>query len=669
MAHADDDGLVLPPRVAPTHVVILPITPKEDTRAAVLEAAHKLAARIREEIFHHAPPEVEVDARDLNGWREELGMDQEGRADPGGNRSARFGKRHGRRDAPRQGREGKRVPADGGIRQPRAGVVAGDPDQPLRTRPGLPRRQHARHRHDRGILRVLHSEERRQTRGPRRLCARALGRHGGDGSEDQGRPESHHSLHPRRRAGRGGDQHRQRQAQQAARVVGKVLLMAGRVGGIYWHILCFIHPCPMDGPTAPHREPGRLDGRWLIVVALAGYFALLAAFIHSSDYVAAWNRFGVPGVEPFFSDLRGITTAGDSYRAGYDPLVSNPQDPWHRPMNYPRVWLLPLMALGIHQDHTNALGFGLAIFFYVSVFSFIGRIGLRHGVWWAALLCAPPTMLAVERGNNDLFILGLLALAVTALRQETIRPWIAYLAVGLCAVLKLYPIAAFMLAWRETPRRAVAILAVAGLAFTVYLGMTRGDLHTINAVVPHSVWMSYGSGVYFHWLSPPGEPDGLPWYCPTLAVVMTFALACCLCARFPGPVPLRRAEADGLMIGGALYAATFVLNTNYNYRLIVLLLTVPALLQLLESGTAFYRWLARTLLVSLVVGWWLSPRLEMTPFFIKEGMNWIVFAGMFFLILQFLPPRSKWVGLTSNFALNKRRTAASIQTVAAPSFP
>ncbi len=67
MAHADDDGLVLPPRVAPTHVVILPITPKEDTKAAVLAAAHKLAARIREENFYRVPVEVEVDARDLNG--------------------------------------------------------------------------------------------------------------------------------------------------------------------------------------------------------------------------------------------------------------------------------------------------------------------------------------------------------------------------------------------------------------------------------------------------------------------------------------------------------------------------------------------------------------------------------------------------------------------------
>src|SRR5438874_1712214 len=29
MMHGDDDGLVLPPRIAPTHIVILPITPKE----------------------------------------------------------------------------------------------------------------------------------------------------------------------------------------------------------------------------------------------------------------------------------------------------------------------------------------------------------------------------------------------------------------------------------------------------------------------------------------------------------------------------------------------------------------------------------------------------------------------------------------------------------------
>ena len=67
MVHSDDDGLVLPPRIAPTHVVILPITPKEETKAPVLEAADKLAAKLREQIFFGAPLEVEVDRRELGG--------------------------------------------------------------------------------------------------------------------------------------------------------------------------------------------------------------------------------------------------------------------------------------------------------------------------------------------------------------------------------------------------------------------------------------------------------------------------------------------------------------------------------------------------------------------------------------------------------------------------
>jgi prolyl-tRNA synthetase len=67
MIHADDDGLVLPPRIAPTHVVILPITPKEETRAQVWEAADKLARELRNVSYHGAPIEVEVDRRDLGG--------------------------------------------------------------------------------------------------------------------------------------------------------------------------------------------------------------------------------------------------------------------------------------------------------------------------------------------------------------------------------------------------------------------------------------------------------------------------------------------------------------------------------------------------------------------------------------------------------------------------
>jgi prolyl-tRNA synthetase len=67
MAHSDDDGLVLPPRVAPQQVVILPVTPKEETRAAVLEACQALAASLRAQTFAGEPVRVQVDTRDLAG--------------------------------------------------------------------------------------------------------------------------------------------------------------------------------------------------------------------------------------------------------------------------------------------------------------------------------------------------------------------------------------------------------------------------------------------------------------------------------------------------------------------------------------------------------------------------------------------------------------------------
>jgi prolyl-tRNA synthetase len=67
MAHGDDDGLVLPPRIAPTQIVILPVTPKEQTRGAVLEACDRLAKQLREIRYVDLPIEVEVDRRDLGG--------------------------------------------------------------------------------------------------------------------------------------------------------------------------------------------------------------------------------------------------------------------------------------------------------------------------------------------------------------------------------------------------------------------------------------------------------------------------------------------------------------------------------------------------------------------------------------------------------------------------
>ncbi|MCB0319833.1 MAG: proline--tRNA ligase [Bdellovibrionales bacterium] len=67
MTHADDDGLRVPPLIAPKHVVILPVIPKETERAAVLEYADTLRRQLAGAQFRGAPVRVVLDDRDLRG--------------------------------------------------------------------------------------------------------------------------------------------------------------------------------------------------------------------------------------------------------------------------------------------------------------------------------------------------------------------------------------------------------------------------------------------------------------------------------------------------------------------------------------------------------------------------------------------------------------------------
>lgn len=67
MTHSDDNGLIMPPKLAPAHVVILPIIHKEEDRTNILAYCDQLAADIRKIHYHHRRLVVEVDTRELTG--------------------------------------------------------------------------------------------------------------------------------------------------------------------------------------------------------------------------------------------------------------------------------------------------------------------------------------------------------------------------------------------------------------------------------------------------------------------------------------------------------------------------------------------------------------------------------------------------------------------------
>lgn len=67
MTHSDDDGLVLPPLLAPSHIVLIPIYRDDAQRAEVLAYCHSLKQELMNQTLDGQRLIVELDDRDMRG--------------------------------------------------------------------------------------------------------------------------------------------------------------------------------------------------------------------------------------------------------------------------------------------------------------------------------------------------------------------------------------------------------------------------------------------------------------------------------------------------------------------------------------------------------------------------------------------------------------------------
>ena len=67
MVHGDDDGLVLPPKIAPWHVVFCPIFRNEEEEAKVLAFCEGLHEKLSEKFYAGRPIRCFIDKRDIRG--------------------------------------------------------------------------------------------------------------------------------------------------------------------------------------------------------------------------------------------------------------------------------------------------------------------------------------------------------------------------------------------------------------------------------------------------------------------------------------------------------------------------------------------------------------------------------------------------------------------------
>ncbi|MHB1221183.1 MAG: proline--tRNA ligase [Gammaproteobacteria bacterium] len=78
MTHSDDNGLIAPPRLAPSHIVILPIVHKEEDRDNILAYCQSLADELRQIYYHERRLVVEIDNREMAGGEKAWGWVKKG---------------------------------------------------------------------------------------------------------------------------------------------------------------------------------------------------------------------------------------------------------------------------------------------------------------------------------------------------------------------------------------------------------------------------------------------------------------------------------------------------------------------------------------------------------------------------------------------------------------
>ena len=222
MTHSDDDGLVLPPKLAPAHVVIMPIAKTDEERGVVLAYCEALRAELAAQQYDGEPVRVRLDDRDSRDrkwqWvkkgvpiRLEIGP----RDIEGGTLMP------GRRDSTDKPTKMPRERVRGRSRQ----TAGRHPAESLFDRAVAARKAATvQDRPPRRVRKVLHAEERGRPRNPRRPGLLPLRRLADDGREAQG-AEGYRAVHPGRRPGRAGQMHLHRSAEHTPRRVREGVLI------------------------------------------------------------------------------------------------------------------------------------------------------------------------------------------------------------------------------------------------------------------------------------------------------------------------------------------------------------------------------------------------------------------------------------------------------------
>ena len=319
----------------------------------------------------------------------------------------------------------------------------------------------------------------------------------------------------------------------------------------------------------------RAAQRWLpfllYLLAIATLFGSIAGF----GWIRTWSAIFVPTMSLPFADMRVIAGAVTSADEGLNPLISNPNDPWRRPLNYPPIWVKIGQAANLPDESRFIQVCSLMIFSFVAICAYL----LYRFPSYLLLACAlsTATLFAIERGNIDLIIYALVfGFAFVFPRKLSPIP------ILIATVLKLYPV--FLLGVLLIKRQFILfftalifVLAIFGYMWgqLPFIGRSAGPA-TVSAWTYDRV-ASYGFPIIALHLSEYKLPSWMMGGVIIVISLMIFVVALYFRKINSYLMQTDRLDFSLFLAGSSIYLGTFIFSPNWDYRLIFLIFCVPFL--------------------------------------------------------------------------------------------
>ena len=389
----------------------------------------------------------------------------------------------------------------------------------------------------------------------------------------------------------------------------------------------------MPGNTSRLRWPLAL------YVALALTMLLLVLFLSAGDNVrkeAAFRALGVSAWPRPYNDLYAMLGWIDCYRASYPRIECE--------FNYP-LTILAFTVTGWGVKDVLSVGVAMEALFLAALIPVVWHLP-RNLLWpFFVLFFSPPTLFALERGNLDVF------LATLMIAAGCFGAAMAFSLVVYGTMLKYYPLGAAAILLSDRRRASVLWLIALAIVVGAFLLSPIANFQVTQTVNQQNFRSSYGWAVFPDMLDFLLNPYGIHVHgiligmsLAATALILLGGTIFALVHRRPA-APLAPSVHSWLQASLGTYITCFLLGYSYEYRFILLLPAIPALL-VAVSQKGWRNWEGMTV-IAMIAAFWLTWDYRHIRTMAIEGLFcWALFGLSVPLLVWSLPEWTvSWIKL------------------------